>query len=61
MATIDRLDRHFILMLNNNAAVFRRLAEVTVSPEARGIYLGGMLRYEADLDRAVEKALRRAS
>lgn len=61
MATIDRLDRHLILLINNTAATFRRLAEVTISPKARDIYLGSMLRWLADLDRAVVRALGRTA
>lgn len=60
MATIDRRDRRYILSLNDQAASFRKLAEVTVPP-VRDIYLVGLGKWLAYLDNAIDAAERRAA
>jgi len=60
VANLDPSDRRFILLLNNQAAGFRRLAEVTTGP-ARDIYLTGLGAYQARVELALEAAMRRCA
>jgi len=60
VATIDRRDRQFILNMNNVAASYRKLAEVS-SPPVRDYYVLELGRYTAFTESAVEAAMRRAA
>lgn len=60
MPTIDRVDARYILLLNAQAATFSKLAQVTTSDGARGVYLASMLTWQGDLERAVFAAMQRA-
>lgn len=59
--SIDPRDAWHILFLNRQAATFRRLAEITTSPAARGVYLEGLLSWQGLLDSVVFAAMRRAA
>lgn len=61
MATIDRHDRQYILMVASFAAGARRLCEVTPCADALRVYLTSMTGWQIELDRAVERAMRRAA
>jgi len=59
VAKLDRLDRAGILALNNQAASYLKLTNVSEGL-ARDIYLVGLGRFLAYTDTAVEAAMRRA-
>lgn len=60
VAKLDPSDRRFILLLNDQAATFRKLAEVTTGP-SREIYLAGLGAYLTRVEFALEAALRRCA